>query len=333
MHKTTSAKTCMTSVITKNHLYSTKAVFYSNSKQKLKLQHPTSSKITNVSQNIWTKFKAWDFNLSSAMVPSGLANIEKSCIRAHQIQHIIRNQPIIQQKISTLNHSQGLERQQFRVPWSRPHQEHIPRSSFPSPTFIFPFLLQNLKQFLQLGELKSNVVVPNGAGITRDRAKTGFFQLGTAVVVEPIISLVPLSRMLLSEWGRGLGSASNGTNWIGWIKIGSFPEMGGGGGKGWKLTHQSHGWGKLEKKMGCGFTAEEDMQKQVHKSNLYARRWRWRGRLSLSWIRLRYELFDWWEGIVAFLKWLLSFWRGTNRLPAWCLLVFSLASLVDPSKK
>lgn len=149
------------------------------------------------------------------MVPSGLANIEKSCIRAHQIQHIIRNQPIIQQKISTLNHSQGLERQQFRVPWSRPHQEHIPRSSFPSPTFIFPFLLQNLKQFLQLGELKSNVVVPNGAGITRDRAKTGFFQLGTAVLVEPIISLVPLSRMLLSEWGRGLGSASNGTNWIG----------------------------------------------------------------------------------------------------------------------
>uniref|UniRef100_A0A2P2J7D9 Uroporphyrinogen-III C-methyltransferase n=1 Tax=Rhizophora mucronata TaxID=61149 RepID=A0A2P2J7D9_RHIMU len=116
------------------------------------------------------------------------------------------HQPVVQQKISFLDHSHCFQRQQFRV--SRPcsHQEHIPWPAFLFTTIFSTtstsqsLLFKNMEQLSQLGQLQSDVVLSHGVSVRRKRARGGGERLVLKLVgVEPLVSLVSFYRMLFCE--------------------------------------------------------------------------------------------------------------------------------------
>ena len=145
----------------RNPIHRNLQTFQSYQTPSWKSKMPNSQKLQKCSLE---RERERDLYLGSAVVSGSLPNVEKSSIRPNQFQHIIGDQSIIKQKMSTLNHSHSLQCQKLRVPRPSPHQIHIPRSTAPPSSITsstLPLLPQHSKHLLKLWKLQSNVILPH----------------------------------------------------------------------------------------------------------------------------------------------------------------------------
>lgn len=128
--------------------------------------------------------EAVDLVLGSAVVPSGLPDVEHPGTAPDEREDLVGDETVVEDEVGGLDGSGGLHREEVRVSGAGPHQANSPQGA--GPTIL---LLEELEEVLEVGETESDVVV---------------VFLVVVVVVDPAVSVVSFLGVELSE-GRGGG--------------------------------------------------------------------------------------------------------------------------------